>query len=103
MLTTSMTKMENVWNTFQEPRCSTYLPNSYMLLLSAIDEGWKVIKIELAPSWDQHSFIYLVTLKGQSHQHTQQLILPQNSLVANLLQEYDTPVVPIHSAAHQPV
>ena len=103
MLTTTMTKMENVWNTFQEPRCATYLPNSYMLLLSAIDEGWKVIKIELAPSWDQHSFIYLVTSKGQSHQHTQQLILPQNSLVANLLQDYGTTVASIRAGVRQPV
>ena len=92
-----MTKMENVWNTFQEPRCSTYLPNSYMLLLSAIDEGWKVIKIELAPSWDQHSFIYLVTLKRQSYQQSQQLILPKNSLVANLLQDYGTTVASIRA------
>ena len=102
MLTTTMTKMENVWNTFQEPRCSAYLPNSYMLLLSALDQGWKVIKAELVPSWDQHGFIYLVTLKRQSHQHTQQLILPQNSLVANILQEYSTTVTSIRSSAHQP-
>ena len=103
MLTTTLTRMETVWNTFQEPRCSAYLPKSYMLLLSALDQGWEVIKVELVPSWDQHGFIYLVTLKRQSYQQSQQLILPKNSLVANLLQEYDTPVVPIHSAAHQPV
>jgi hypothetical protein len=102
MVTTPITKMGTVWNTFQEPRCSAYFPNSYMLLLSALDQGWKVIKTELAPSWDQHGFIYLVTLKRQSHQHSQQLILPQNSLVANLLQECVTTVKSIRSGAHQP-
>ena len=101
MLTTTMTKMENVWNTFQEPRCSTYLQNSYMLLLSALDQGWKVIKVELAPSWDQYGFIYLVTLKRQSHQHTQQLIMPHNAIVANLLQEFGTAVASFQSPAHQ--
>lgn len=94
--------MENVWNTIQEPRCAAYLPNSYMLLLSALDRGWKVLKVELAPTWDQYGFIYLVTLKRPSHQHMQQLILPNNSLVANLLQEYDTMVASAYSAAHQP-
>ena len=101
MLNTTMTKMENVWNTFQEPRCSTYLPNSYMLLLSALDQGWKVSKVELAPSWDQNGFIYLVTLKRQSHQHTQQLIMPHNAIVANLLQEFGAAVDSFNSPAHQ--
>ena len=101
MLTTTMAKMENVWNTFQEPRCSTYLPNSYMLLLSALDQGWQVSKVEQAPSWDQHGFIYLVTLMYQSHQHFHQLILPQNALVANLLQENANTVTFVRTSALQ--
>jgi hypothetical protein len=102
MPTTTLTRMENVWNTFQEPRCPAYLPNSYMLLLSAMDQGWKVVKIELAPSLDQYGFIYLVTLKRQFHSHTQQLILPDNSLVENLLCELGALKTPLHSIVHQP-
>ena len=102
MYPTTMSKMENVWNTFQEPRCAAYLPNSYMLLLSALDQGWKVIKVELAPSWDQYGFIYLVTLKRQPQTRTQQLILPHNALVENLLQEAGSMVSPTHSVIHQP-
>jgi hypothetical protein len=102
MLATTVTKMENVWNTFQEPRCSVYLPNSYMLLLSALDQGWKVSKVELAPSWDQYGFIYLVTLKRSSHPRSQQLILPHNELVENLLQEYGSMVPSVASPVHQP-
>ena len=102
MLTTKLAPMETVWNTFQEPRCSAYLPNSYMLLLSALDQGWQVSKTELAPSWDQNGFIYLVTLKRQSLPHTQQLIMPQNALVANLLQEYGTTVASNRNSAYQP-
>ena len=102
MLTTTLTRMENVWDTFQEPRCPAYLPNSYMLLLSALDQGWKVIKIELAPSWDQYGFIYLVSLKRTSHPHTRQLILPNNALVESLLQEYGSLATSIPSIAHQP-
>jgi hypothetical protein len=102
MLTTTMSKMENVWNTFQEPRCSVYLPNSYMLLLSAIDQGWKVINVELAPSWDQYGFIYLVSLKHPSHLHIQQLILPNNALVETLLQEYGSKANSIPSVTLTP-
>ena len=98
MVMSSITKMENVWNTFQEPRCSAFLPNSYMLLLSALDQGWKVKKVELVPSWDQYGFIYLVTLKRQSHQPAQQLILPHNAVVENLLQEYGNLLPSSHSA-----
>ena len=99
MLTTTMIKMENVWDTFQEPRCPVYLPNSYVLLLSALDQGWKVIKVELVPSWDQYGFIYLVTLRSQSNQHAQQLILPHNTIVANLLHESGIQVALIASSA----
>ena len=98
MVMSSITKMENVWNTFQEPRCSAFFPNSYMLLLSALDQGWKVKKVELVPSWDQYGFIYLVTLKRQSHQPAQQLILPHNAVVENLLQEYGNLLPSSHTA-----
>ena len=87
MLPTRLTPMENVWNTFQEPRCPAYLPNSYMLLLSALDQGWKVAKVELSPAWDQSGFIYLVSLKRQSHRQSQLLILPHNTTVADLLKD----------------
>jgi hypothetical protein len=102
MLPTTLTRMENVWNTFQEPRCPAYLPNSYMLLLSALDQGWKVVIVELAPSLDQYGFIYLVTLKRQFHSHTQQLILPNNRIVENLLRELGTLKTSLLSIVHQP-
>ena len=102
MVTTTMITMEKVRNTVQEPRCPTYLPNSYMLLLSALDQGWKVVKVELTPSWDQYVFIYLVTLKRPYHLHTRKLILPQNSMVAELLQEYTTPAAILPSCISQP-
>jgi hypothetical protein len=79
------TKMENVWNTFQEPYIPAILPNSFLQLLSALDQGWKVSKIDLAPSWDQYGFVYLATMQRPSDQQTQQIILPINSLAANYL------------------
>ncbi len=102
MVTTTITKMENVWNALQEPRCATYLPNSYMLLLSAMDQGWKVRKVELVPSWDQYGFIYLVSLNRPSLKDTKQLILPDNPLVAKLLQEYGISLASMASPSSRP-
>jgi hypothetical protein len=76
---------EQTWVTMQEPRCRSYAPTAYLLLLSAIDNGWKVGKIELEPSWDQHGFIYLVTLSHPSQKINQQLILPKNAIVDSFL------------------
>jgi len=56
----------------------------------------------LAPSWDKYGFIYLVTLKGQSHPHPQQLIPPYNTLVENLPQEYCSLFTSVQTVVHQP-
>ncbi|MBI4732888.1 MAG: hypothetical protein HY781_12335 [Chloroflexi bacterium] len=77
-----------MWMTVQEPRVSSYVPNSYLLLLSALDNGWLIEEVELLPSWDQHGFIYLVTLYLNTSTHSQQIILPKNPLVDKLLAEY---------------
>ena len=76
-----------MWMTVQESRVPSYLPNSYLLLLSALDNGWQVSKAELLPSWDQHGFVYLVTLYHHNQNHSQMLILPKNQLVESLLDE----------------
>jgi hypothetical protein len=41
---------EQIWATMQEPRCPSYTPTAYLLILSAIDNGWQVDRIELVPS-----------------------------------------------------
>jgi len=78
-------RAEQVWNTVQKPRCPAYMPTGYMLLLSALDKGWQIENIELAPSWDQYGFIYLVTLCHYSDKFSQQLILAKDPVVEYLL------------------
>jgi hypothetical protein len=82
-------KAEQVWNTLQEPRCPTYMSTGTMLLLSALDKGWQVDKIELEPSWDQNGFVYVVTLRRPSLNYSHQIILPKNSMVEYLLFDTD--------------
>ena len=84
------THSELVWNIAQEPRCHSYQPASYMLLLSALDQGWQIAKAEVAPSWDQTEFVYLVTLRHTASFNSQELILSRNPLTENLLNEIGT-------------
>jgi hypothetical protein len=77
-----------MWITIQEPRIKSSLPNSCSLLLSALDNGWHIGRVELVPSWDQHGLIYLVTLHRYASDHNQQLILPRNPLVDSLLDDW---------------
>jgi hypothetical protein len=78
---------EQIWANVQEPRCPVYMPTSDMLLLSALGNGWKIIKIELAPSWDQYGLVYLVSLIHQYQKHTQLLIMPMKPAVEKLIHE----------------
>jgi hypothetical protein len=80
--------LSQMWTTVQEPRTPSYVPNSYLLLLSALDAGWQVSAVDLASSWDQHGFIYVVSLHFGERPVHQQIILPKNPLVDSLLDEY---------------
>ena len=35
---------DHVWNKLQEPACPTGKPADHLLLLSALDEGWKILE-----------------------------------------------------------
>lgn len=84
----SVAEAQRVWNTVQQPRRSSGLPSSYLLLLSALDEGWQVRRIHLRPSWDQYSFVYLVNLWHPALRRCQQIVLPKTEQVESLLLPY---------------
>jgi|YNPBryBLVA2012_1023415.scaffolds.fasta_scaffold06231_5 hypothetical protein len=77
-----------MWMTAQEPRVASFVPNSYLLLLSALDNGWRIQKVELRPSWDQHGLVYLVSLYLYTSDHTQEILLPRTPLVESFLEEH---------------
>ena len=93
MLATTMTNKQCSLEIGQEPRLNTYIPSPFFLLL-AIENGWKVARIELIPSEEQLSLVYLVTLKSESSQPDQKVILPTNALVKKILTEYSQMPVP---------
>jgi hypothetical protein len=83
---TTRTKIENKWSVGQAPHGETYLP-SPLVLVMVLENGWRVINVELAPSQDQLGLVYLVTLKSDSRQQIQQIMLPRTDLIEKLLEE----------------
>ncbi|HVM73107.1 MAG TPA: hypothetical protein VMT91_15190 [Anaerolineales bacterium] len=69
------------------PRWNTYITSPF-ILLAAFEKGWKIVTIKLAPSGDQTDLVFLVTMKSESYQLEQTLILPRNVLVEKILAEH---------------
>jgi len=78
-------KITRTWTKAPETPFSAYVPHSYLSLLSLMDNGWQISGAELVPSWDQHGFVYLVSVYLDSHDISQKLILPKNRLLDELL------------------
>jgi hypothetical protein len=95
-----VTQSAQMWMTVQEPRVFSDIPNSFLLLLAALDIGWRIEYMELHPSWDQHGLIYLVMLQSDIEDQHQQIIIPKNSLVDRLLLEYSLDVPEVSRTTH---
>jgi hypothetical protein len=98
MLATTMTNKKHSLEIGQEPRLNTFIPSPLFLLL-AIENGWTVSRIELVPSEDQNSLVYLVTLESESFQPDQKVILPTNALVKKILAGHSQMTVPVTTGA----
>jgi hypothetical protein len=98
MLATTMTNKNHSLEFSQELSLNTYIPSPLFLLL-AIESGWKVTRVELAPSEDQLSLAYHVTLKSDSCQLDLKVILPTNALVKKILAEHSQIIVPTEAGA----
>lgn len=98
MITTKFTSNEQALEHGQETLLTTFIPSPFFLLL-AIENGWKVAGIELVPSEDERSLVYLVTLKSQSFQPDQKVVLPTNALVKKILSQYSQENVPVEAGS----
>jgi hypothetical protein len=98
MLAITMTDKKHSLEINQEPRWNTYIPSPFFLLL-AIENGWKIARMELVPSEDQHSLVYVVILKSESFQPDQKVVLPSNALVKKILAENSQMAVPVMAEA----
>ena len=87
MLAPAITKNEHPSGIAHAPRWNTYITSPF-ILLAAFEKGWKIVTTKLAPSGDQTDLVFLVTMKSESYQLEQTLILPRNVLVEKILAEH---------------
>ena len=87
MLATTMTKQYPNREIGRNAGFTTYLPSPLLLQL-VIENGWKVVKTELASSEDQTGLVYLVTFKSKTGLQNHRLILPRTPLIQKILDEH---------------
>jgi hypothetical protein len=76
------------WSSLQEPVCTSRYPSVYLRLLAALENGWFILHTEMIPSWDQNGFVYRIQLQQKEHERTEELILPKNGAVDEILEQY---------------
>jgi hypothetical protein len=67
------------------PRRQATRPASYMLLLSALAQGWRIVDVELTPAKNGTGLLYLITLQHPAATLYRELILPCTALTENVL------------------
>jgi hypothetical protein len=86
------TKQEDTREYHQVQGGATFVP-SFFLLYLFLENGWRIIKAELAATHDQTEFVYLVVLRSDTHLEIQQLILPKNEAIDKILAEQQYPTI----------
>lgn len=94
----SYADMEHVWNKLQEPARRGQKPADHLLLLSALDEGWKIVEtVRFEPFTLTRVGAYLLTLFHPQRLLSNQMIVGRSEEIDNLLQEEDAIVVNRHT------
>jgi hypothetical protein len=65
-------------------------PASYLLLLSATDQGWRIVDVEMALAKDRSGLIYIITMQHPAASVHRELILPRTLLTEKLLADMRT-------------
>jgi hypothetical protein len=85
---------EYIWNKLQEPARSGSKPADYLLLLSALDGGWKIVEssqiISVTPV---RSISYLITLFHSQRRQARQLLVAALPELAPLLKNVDMTII----------
>jgi hypothetical protein len=89
MLPTETLYNEMPWNRLQEPLYATQLPQEYLLLLAALDTGWKITGPVHLCGLNHYTgdYIYLFNLDHEPLSQTVQLTVPVGPVVDNFLCE----------------
>jgi len=87
MFSTETLRHEILWNRLKEPIHSAQLPQDYLLLLAALDTGWKIHGPVRLINLDRRSddCIYLFNLTHDYSPQTVQLAVPAEPVVETFL------------------
>lgn len=86
---------DHIWNKLQEPACPAGKPADYLLLLSALDEGWKILETaRLVPFNDfLRGGSYMLTLFHPVRLVVRQIVVARSPEVDHLLKDEDVTIV----------
>lgn len=95
MLTQPTYDTDHVWNKLQEPARPAGRPADYLLLLSALDEGWKIL--ETARMVPFNDFLrggsYMLTLFHPTRLLVRQIVVARTPELDTLLKDEDVTIV----------
>jgi hypothetical protein len=86
---------DHVWNKLQEPARPAGKPADYLLLLSALDEGWKILETaRLVPFNDfLRGGSYMLTIFHPIRLVVRQIVVARSAEVDALLKDEDVTIV----------
>lgn len=88
MLPHTTYEFDHIWNRLQEPARPTAKPADYLLLLSALDDGWKIVETaHYVPFNDLRGGMYMLTLFHPTRLLTQQTLVARTREVDALINE----------------
>jgi hypothetical protein len=91
----SQIRKEHTWDLLQEPARPARLSATYLLLLAALDQGWRIegpVQESIHSNPSEMHFFYFI-LRRQSNRNTKTLMLPENSHVRQFIQDEALQVV----------
>ncbi len=85
---------EIVWNRLQEPARPSRQPGDYLLLLSALDDGWHILEARRVISWGQPGQADFLILKLMQPARLQEseLAVRNSPQIVDLLETQQVPV-----------
>jgi hypothetical protein len=90
----TMRDLDLAWSSLQQPLHATALPEDYLRLLAALDEGWQILEVarlsaRRAQGLSEH---YLLTLTHPARMLARQTTLRKNGQIDGLLEREHVPM-----------
>ncbi len=92
MLAETKTRMQYIGKDAKETGPATFVP-SPLLLLMAMDNGWKILQAEATEGRDQSGLTYRVTMRRLADGQTQKVNVPNIPLILKILEQSGAAII----------